>query len=354
MKKDDPTMNRKAFLKLSSGIIGGLAIPGVFGDSADAGETEARQDAALDESYLAKGLTAMARADGWFDAHWGAGVLAGYYLCTENDLSGQTVAGIKKQLDAVIHLRAAQFAPLPQASANETAIAEVPKALMPAIRGGLRAHGHAVIFASLSTKALRDAPYMAQPALIEALCGLSRQIARKIPERPEGKTAPTPYADTQAMIEATFDSLVRFAGLLGRPSIRRPNFTHMTTHTEALMNLELMGYPDLAKAGHAGHRVHIGVPVPEIAPATEVSADRATLEAVMSRGYWNDKQNQDRWNRKWNITENRNGDWIASGHLFKVLYSYHRLIGRVKDLEKVELCSKILLERYMNPEVQGG
>ena len=354
MKINDPIMNRKEFLKLSSGIIGGLAIPGAFGDSANAAETEARKGAALDDAYLAKGLTGMARAKGWFDAHWGAGVLAGYYLCTENHLSEQTIAGIKKQLDAVIHLRAAQFAPLPKETADKTLIAEVPKALLPAIKGGLRAHGHAVIFASLSTKALRDAPTMAQPALIDALCGLSRQIGRKKPEKPKGKTAAKPYADAQAMIEATFDSLVRFKGLLGRPSIRRPNFTHMTTHTEALMNLEQMGYPDLAKAGHAGHRVHISAPVPEIALATTVSADRATLEAVMSKSYWNDSQNQDQWNRKFNTTDNRNGDWIAAGHLFKVLYSYHRLIGRIKDVEKVKLCSKILLERYMNPEVQGG
>ncbi|MCH8192524.1 MAG: hypothetical protein IIA65_00730 [Planctomycetes bacterium] len=347
-------MNRKEFLKLSSSIIGGLAIPGAFGDSASATETKARKGAALDDSYLAKGLTGMARAEGWFDAHWGAGVLAGYYLCTENHLNEQTIAGIKKQLDAVIHLRATQFAPLPKESADETSIAEVPKALLPAITGGLRAHGHAVIFASLSTKALRDAPYLAQPTLIDALCGLSRQIGRKKLETPEGKTAAKPYADAQAMIEATFDSLVRFKGLLGRPSIRRPNFTHMTTHTEALMSLEKMGYPDLAKAGYAGHRVHIGAPVPEIPPTAGVSADRASLEAVMSESYWNDKQNQDRWNQKWNSTDNRNGDWIASGHLFKVLYSYHRLIGRIKDTEKVKLCSKILLERYMNPEVQGG
>jgi hypothetical protein len=40
--------------------------------------------------------------------------------------------------------------------------------------------------------------------------------------------------------------------------------------------------------------------------------------------------------------------------LFKVLYSYHRLIRRVEDTEKVKLCSRILLERYMDPNVQGG
>jgi hypothetical protein len=347
-------MNRKEFLKLSTGIIGGLAIPGAFGDSANPAETDPVKNHSLDKSYLELGLTGMARAEGWFDAHWGAGVIAGYYLCTENRLNESITTGIKKQLDAVIRLRSAQFAPFPKESVDETLIEALPRALLPAIKGGLRAHGHAVIFTSLSTKALRDVPYMAQSALIDALCGHSRRIGRKKPEKLEDKTVAKPYPDSQAMIEATFDSLIRFKGLLGRPSIRRPNFTHMTTHTEALVNLEKMGYPDLAKEGHTGHRVHIGVPVPEIAGTTDVPANRAALEAVMSDSYWNNKQNQGQWNRKWNLTDNPNGDWIASGHLFKVLYSYHRLIGRIKDKEKVKLCSRILMERYMNPEVQGG
>ena len=92
------------------------------------------------------------------------------------------------------------------------------------------------------------------------------------------------------------------------------------------MNLEMMGYSDLAKSGYAGHRIHIGAPVPEINPTSNAAADRATLEALMSTSFWNDKENHDRWNRKWNTTDNRNGYWIAAGHLFKVLYSYHRLI----------------------------
>jgi hypothetical protein len=348
------TMNRKEFLKLSSGIIGGLSIPGAFVDSVYAVDPGASKGAALDDSYLARGLTGMARAEGWFDAHWGAGVLAGYYLCKENRLSEETIAGIKKQLDAVIHLNVKQFTPLPKESVDEALIEEVPKALLPTIQGGLRAHGHAVIFASLSTKALRDAPHMSQPTLVDALCGLSRKIGRQTIETPDDKTAAQPYADSQAMIEATFDSLARFKELLGRPSIRRPNFTHMTTHTEALMNLEDMGYPDLARAGHAGHRIHIGAPVPEIPPATDVSVDRATLTRVMSKDYWNNQKNLEQWNRKGNPEDNPNGYWIAKGHLFKVLYSYHRLIGRINDIEQVKLCSKILLERYMNPDVQGG
>jgi hypothetical protein len=296
----------------------------------------------------------MARAEGWFAAHWGAGVLAGYYLCRENNLNEETVAGIKKQLDAVIKLNAEQFAPLRNETADQGLIEAVPEALLPTVQGGLREHGHAVIFTSLSIKALRDLPAMAQPTLVAALCGLIQQIGKQNIEKPNGDLIPQPYASTQTMIEATFDSLVRFKGLLGRPSVMRPNFTHMMTHTEALMNLDEMGYSKLAKAGHAGHQVHISAPVPQIPSSIDMSDDQASLSSVMSKGYWNDIKNLDQWNRKGNPVDNRNGYWIAKGHLFKVLYSYHRLIGRVTDIEKVKLCSKILLERYINPEVQGG
>ena len=74
----------------------------------------------------------------------------------------------------------------------------------------------------------------------------------------------------------------------------------------------------------------------------------------MDQGFWNDTSNQNQWKRMWNMKNNPNGYWIAAGHLFKVLYSYHRLIKQVKNKEKVDLCSKILLERYLNPEVSGG
>lgn len=345
------TMTRKEFIKFSTGMIGSLGIPGVFGDFAYAGRSEKRTGAVLDDSYLIKGLTGMAKADGWFNAHWGAGVLAGYYLCKENKLNEETVAGIKAQLDSALKLRAAQFDPLPDEKADEALVEEIPKALEPVMEGGLREHGHAVIFASLSIRALRDAPQMAQPTLIKALCGHSRLIAHSELKKPDN---PKPYADTQAMIESLFDNLIRFKALLGRPSVRRPNFTHMTTHTEALMNLEAMGYGKLARAGHMGHRAHVSEAVPAFDTTTPRQENPATLEKIMSKDYWENEENIDLWKHNWNSTDNPNGHWIAAGHLFKVLYSYHRLIEKIKDKEKVRLCSTILLERYFNPKVNGG
>ncbi|MCA8989848.1 MAG: hypothetical protein KDA78_19525, partial [Planctomycetaceae bacterium] len=227
-----------------------------------------------------------------------------------------------------------------------------PVSLKPAVEGGLRAHGHAVIYTSLSVRAMRDAPHMADPRLIQLLCNHNGLIAEKTPQVPEVRND---YADTQAMIKALFDSLARFEPLLGRPSVRRPNFTHMTTHTEALMTLESLGYPELARIGHLGHQAHIGVPVPEFDPAKHPLEEQScSLSDVMSDEFWESEENLKEWNAPWSMQNNPNGYWLAFGHLFKVLYSYHRLIGRIKNQNQVRLVSQILLERTVNPQVQGG
>ncbi|MCB1087708.1 MAG: hypothetical protein KDM63_11730 [Verrucomicrobiae bacterium] len=345
-------MHRKEFIKLSAGIIGGLGIPGVFRPDGFAAGGDSANPEALDKSYLERGLAGMAQSQGWFEAHWGAAVIAGYYLCKENPLGNETVSDIRNQLDTMIRLQPEQFAPMPESPADESLIDQIPAALKPAVEGGLRAHGHAVIYASLSVKALREVPHMAQRNLIDKLCGHSRQIARKAPEKPEN---PTAYSDSQAMVEALFNSLARFEPLVGYPSVMRPNFTHMTTHTEALMNLEAMGYPDIARAGHLGHQAHLAAPVPEFDSAGEPKVETAaSLEGIIHPNYWENEENLDRWSRKWAIGENPNGYWVAFGHLFKMLYAYHRLVRRIEDREKVLLCSRVLLERYFNPSVQGG
>lgn len=74
----------------------------------------------------------------------------------------------------------------------------------------------------------------------------------------------------------------------------------------------------------------------------------------MSTRYWRDEQNVASWKKAWNQSSNPNGYWVAFGHLFKVLYSHHRLIEQIEEPERVQLCTMILLERYLNPDVRGG
>lgn len=346
------TLLRREFIRLFAGMAGSLGIHGVFSGYAEAADNEITSDLSLDDSYLEKGLTGMSRSKGWFNAHLGAAVLAGYYMCKENRLSRETVVGIKKQLDTLIQIHQAQFIPFSKMTAEASLIESVPSSLAPAVEGGLRAHGHAVIYTALSTRALRDAPHMADPRLIKLLCAHNRTIAKKKPVQPDIRSD---YPNSQAMIEALFDSLKRFKPLLGHPTVKRPNFTHMTTHTEALMSLEAMGYRELAKTGQLGQQAHIAEPVPKFDPVEHpLEEHQISLEEIMSEKYWENKENQKLWRNAWNLKTNPNGYWVAFGHLFKVLYSYHRLIGHIEDKNKVRLCSQILLERYINPNVQGG
>ncbi|MCA9066190.1 MAG: hypothetical protein KDA96_24150, partial [Planctomycetaceae bacterium] len=130
---------------------------------------------------------------------------------------------------------------------------------------------------------------------------------------------------------------------------------HMTTHTEALMTLDSMGYSALVRTGHLGHQAHISEPVPEFDPANHpLDECVSTLDDVMSEQFWKDEANVEEWQKPWHVRNARNGYWLAFGHLFKVLYSFHRLIGKIQDREKVALVSRILLERVVNPAVDGG
>lgn len=351
-KDESYWQERRDFVQLSAGIISGLAIPGWGALGNDLHDSESVKSLILDDSYLVKGLTGMARSQGWFKAHLGAAVIAGYFLCRENRLAPALVNRIKKQLDTLIEVNHEQFRPFDDPEPDASGVASLIRSLRPAIEGGLRAHGHAVIYTSLAARALRQVPRMADPRIIKLLCAHNASIARKNPARPP---KPRRYRNTQEMIKAYFDSLARFEPLFGRPSVKRPNFTHMTTHTEALLTLEELGEPELASAGFPGHQAHIQEPVPQFDPEKHPRVDvRCTLADVMDDAFWASPQNRQQWRGPWHIRDNRNGQWLAYGHLFKLLYSYHRLVSRNQDRQQVNLCSRILLERVVNPEVQGG
>lgn len=61
-------MNRSEFFKLTAGILAGLGIPGV---ATAATPTKVEP---LDDRFLEQGLTAMARAQTWFDGKNGVSV----------------------------------------------------------------------------------------------------------------------------------------------------------------------------------------------------------------------------------------------------------------------------------------
>lgn len=94
---------RRDFVKLCTGIVGGLGISGLLIRSADANDLVAGN--ALDDSYLERGLNALARAHNMSSmaGHLGASLIAGYFIGKQRPkLDPEVFNGIKDDLRRVM------------------------------------------------------------------------------------------------------------------------------------------------------------------------------------------------------------------------------------------------------------
>ena len=283
------TMNRKEFLKLYTGIIGGLSIPGVFGVFAHAAETESGKGIALDDSYLVKGLNALARAHRMsaMAGHLGAAVVAGYFIGKQRpDLDPEVYKGIEADLDRVMggesvfgskmtkNSKIADsdlFEAFPKEKPNESLIDGIAEALEKNIKTP-RESGHNVIFASIAIHALKEHPDFATPSIIDGirkLIGLfdnahpgsgyygkakGRITGNKI-TLPEGEDGTPPYTDVKGMVEAVLDEIIN-----QDPKVHRQGYgglIHVNNHAAAITDLAQYGYPELVPAAIASHRRHL-------------------------------------------------------------------------------------------------
>jgi hypothetical protein len=316
----------------------------------------------VDREYLDYGLTGMGRAcdrPGWFQAHWGAAVLASYFLRRDADLNAAVDTSVKTQADLLVDVRDSYFVPLKGEDPDPKLIETVAGALEGPITG-YRAHGHHVIFASLALRALEEAPHMATPALTRGLSKITERIGKKAaaPDPPYNRENPLPaYTDEASIANALFDCLLRWEGVRfaqeGEKGLVRPNFTHQITYTDALIQLHRMGRDELARRGHAAHQIAINTAPPEGTAGKEEPHPLATLDVVLSPDYWQDEQNCDAWKGRFDSATNRMGDWVV-GHLFKILYSYLRVRNLIADREKATRVDRIVLERYVDPLASGG
>ena len=335
-------MDRRSFLIITGGVL--TALREVPGSGAPAPQ---RADAEL----LEAGLNAMARAPGWFEAHWGAALIAGSYLLAETGLAPETRNAIRTELEVLRRTNEEACKPFARAPVEPDALASLRASLLPALEGGLRQSGHAVIYTALATRALGAAPELATADILEPICRWNRAIARV---RPKQALEAEEYRDEHELVATTLEAIVRFEPLVGYPEVQRPNFTHWITHTEALRRLKTAGYADVWALGCAGHRAHITAEVPEAPSIDRLERSSVDFEGIQSAAYWNEPARRAEWHRPWHRRKNPNGDWIASGHLFKVLYAFHELARAAPDGDLVERAARVVFERYFDPGVQGG
>ncbi len=120
----------------------------------------------LNESYLAQGLTAMSRVEGaaWPMAHFGAAVIAAFYLSRDPRFEAPVIAAIERQTDLMIARHAEAFRPEPLENPDSSLLPQVVEALDVHI-DRLSHIGHNVIYATLAIKALQDCPSLMTPRI---------------------------------------------------------------------------------------------------------------------------------------------------------------------------------------------
>ncbi|MGG1660401.1 hypothetical protein [Brevibacillus sp. NRS-1366] len=254
------------------------------------------------DSYLELGVVGMARAAtaGWFGGHYGAALLAGYYMDREHDLPEHVKAGIERTCEAYRLQQPEWFLPLdPEEEADASLLDQVIAGLAQNV-AKLRTSGHGLALGVLALKALRERPDLIRPSVVEGLVKLLKATTEDRPTRYFGidnyfevteadiEGIP-PYDTTLEMAKWTFAELhtvvpgrvidglrYHFAG----------EVVHSVTHAQALTDLERFGYKELASAGIRNHRVqmYLDRQMPDFVLKDEVG--EPAFEQIFSSEFW--------------------------------------------------------------------
>ena len=276
-------------------------------------------------SYLESGLAALAntwRGD-WSNGHYGAAVIAAYFLAREAELDEKTCGALRSELDGFRGAGKTFFAfETPKEEAAPERVGEIAKSLEEGI-DGLRGAGHGVIFASLAIKAFRHAPQLAKPTWIDGVLRLDRLIRdrfRPDPDTDWNRAHPLPAPKTpQEMLESAFACFERSTapGPIG--------LIHAVTHADAVAELWEMGYESLAVRGWAPLAIQVNVdPAPRSPPVVLAAPAK---ETPLSHRFWEDPKV-------------RAETWGFRGHSFKFPYSYYRRRGAIRDAELRKRCDE--------------
>ncbi len=282
-------MNRNEFFRLSAGVVGGMGIPGLWETTAHAAATPSIPGNLIDEAYLVKGLSALARAHRMsaMAGHLGASLVAGYFIGKQRpDLDPEVGKGIAGDLDQVMAgdsvfgsnmTRNAKitdselFEAFPKEKPNESLIDGIAEALAKNL-GTPRESGHNVIFASLAIRALKERPELATPSIIGGIRKLMALFDHAHPGSgyygkekgrikgnqitlPDGDDGTPPYSDVEGMVNAVLDEIIH-----QDPQNHRVGYgglIHVNNHAAAITDLAKSGYPELLPAAIASHHQHL-------------------------------------------------------------------------------------------------
>lgn len=230
-------------------------------------------DLGISDQYLEDGLTALSRGGevGWFEGHVGGAYLAAYYMQKEHDLPQDVLQGLAANCR---HLRSRHeewFVPYPSELAEPELMDQLIEGLLPNLTN-LSTSGHGVTLGVLGLKALRDRPDLLTPSIVRGLLKLMEAAAnehkiaryygiedytqqnlteRSFPELP-------PYRDASDLASRALSELelvLPDQQYEGKYYFFAGELEHGITHAHALIELERLGYAQLASMGQGNHQL---------------------------------------------------------------------------------------------------
>jgi len=262
------------------------------------------------ERLILLGLNALARAhemDYFVDGHRGAGTVAAYLLCQNNNLDKRACSRIEEMVD-INWASTPLCAPFPDTPSQPERISEIGDALVEGSEA-LRQVGHNAIFAMLAIKAFRMMPEAATPERIDGVCAMIRDFTPWRDIDPDPDVDPPPFEDTAAasefVLRETSNAIDRFVGF-------GQGFAgHMLTFGQALVELAAMGDVSWAESCRCAFRKYVTVTRIGPEPDGKRFQDHAQSDLrPVDTAYW----------------EERGDTAVGIGHAFKYAYSCYELL----------------------------
>jgi hypothetical protein len=272
----------------------------------------------VDDRYLSLGLAGMVAAGEPFMAHFGAALLAGWWIERDLALPPDASRAMVRQAEAMVAKHAWLFADVAPSVPTGRAYE-----IVEAIDDGLDhtwAIGHDVIYAALVTRTLEARPELASGAVVDGVLSVLRQCRTQpmdvvggvfdVRDAGADEVSSEEVATNGSLAAVTLRTMLEFDHVyLG---LHQGDIGHLADHAHALIALERLGHADTAQRGRRGFREHL-------AALRRVRHSIADLPEIID-GFVADPREPAYWDRA-----SSSNDW-AVGHVFKYPYAMFDLL----------------------------
>lgn len=253
------------------------------------------------DSYLELGVIGMSRGGqlSWFKGHFGAALLAGYYMYHEHELPDHVKEGIERTCERYRKDYAEWFTPPLQEEADPLLLDRVIVGIRKNTEK-LRTSGHGLALGVLALKALRDCPHLITPSIVNGLVKMLERTTQDEPNRYwninnylqitlDNTTNIPEYHQPLEMIKQAFIELHTVVPDLiidGKKYFFSGEQEHGITHAQALTELERFGYNELVLAGMKNHRLqlYLNRQRPDFVLKNEVK--KPSFTSIFAPEYW--------------------------------------------------------------------